>query len=189
MDERRILVFDLVCSCWLGRPPEGMRQEVIEVGFCILDMSTTGITDKKSIIIKPENSVISTFCEELTGISQSTVDKEGISFKEACRMMMDEYATHTFESVSWGKSDVHFLKEDCSFYGVPYPLGNKHSNAQKTFRKKLKMKNEMSVKGALAYLGKEFQGTQHRASDDAYNTAMILADVLCGALDRAHGPQ
>lgn len=186
MDEKRILVFDLELSCWLGKPPEGMRSDIIEIGFCILDMSTTGITDRNSLIIKPANSNISDFCAGLTGISQKMVDRDGIPLKEACDILRG-YAERTNLSAAWGKVDSKALKKDCLHYEVEYPLKSKHSNAQHTFKTKLGRKDETSVKKALVHLGRKFDGRQHRAVDDAYNTALILSDILCGALDKHHG--
>lgn len=183
----RILVFDLECACWLGRPPHGLRADIIEIGLCVLDMSTTGITDRKSILIKPANAVISSFCTELTGITQEMLDGDGVTFKEAMAMMKESIGTVT-SSASWGKFDAYALRSDCVYYGVEFPL-SKHLNAQKTFKSKLKHKNETSVAGALAHFGRTFDGRQHRAGDDAYNTALILSEILCGALDRCHGPQ
>lgn len=184
----RILVFDLELSCWLGRPPEGMRSDIIEIGFCVLDMNTTGITDRNSLIIKPANSNISKFCAGLTGITQEMVDQDGITLKEACAILSG-HAKHTSLSAAWGKFDPRSLKKDCHHYGVEYPLTSDHSNAQKTFRTKLGRKDETSVRKALAHLGRQFDGRQHRAVDDAYNTAVILSDILCGALEQPHGPQ
>jgi len=42
----KALVIDLECSCWRGHPPEGQRQEIIEIGICMLDFNTREIQQK-----------------------------------------------------------------------------------------------------------------------------------------------
>lgn len=184
MDEK-ILVFDLECACWMGSPPGGMRADIIEIGLCVLDMSITGVTERKSIMIKPANAVIGAFCTELTGITQEMVDSDGVSFKEAIAIMK-EHMQGTTSSAAWGKFDARALRMDCAHYGVEYPL-IKHSNAQGVFKNKMGLKQETSVVKALEHFGKAFDGRQHRAMDDAYNTAIILSEILCGALEKRHG--
>lgn len=183
----KILVFDLECACWMGPPPNGMRADIIEIGLCVLDMSITGVTERQSIMIKPANAIISDFCKELTGITQEMVDSDGVSFKEAIAIMK-EHMCGTTSSAAWGKFDARAMRVDCVHYGVEYPL-TKHFNAQGIFKTKMGLKQDTSVVNALEHFGKAFDGRQHRAMDDAFNTALILSEILCGALEKRHGPQ
>lgn len=80
----KILVVDIEATCWDGPNPAGMENDIIEVGICLLDIHTGEITNNRGIIVKPERSVVSPFCTQLTTITPEMVDEEGISFKEAC---------------------------------------------------------------------------------------------------------
>jgi inhibitor of KinA sporulation pathway (predicted exonuclease) len=82
----KILVVDLEATCWNGPIPEGMVNEIIEIGVCLLDVNTGEITDNRGIIVKPEHSVVSEFCTELTTITPELVEKEGISLQDAFRI-------------------------------------------------------------------------------------------------------
>lgn len=42
------------------------------------------------IIVRPEQSTVSAFCTELTGLTQAEVDA-GVSFAEACRTVATEH--------------------------------------------------------------------------------------------------
>lgn len=187
MDDSRILVFDLECTCWKGRPPVGMRQEIIEIGCCIFDRNTDRILQKKSMIVRPSSSTISDFCTKLTTITQAMVDKEGMDLKEACDVLINEYGSKGIVSASWGMFDSNHLKKDCKHAGIPFPLSGKHINLQRRFLNISKVKYEMSVENALRSIGKEFDGVKHRAVNDAYNTAILLPHILSTATMSANG--
>ena len=40
----KLLIVDLEATCWRGRPPKGMRQEIIEIGIVALDLNTKEIS-------------------------------------------------------------------------------------------------------------------------------------------------
>ncbi len=59
---KEIIVVDIEATCWKGKPPIGMKSEIIEVGVCTLNTQTGEILNNKGILVKPENSEISKFC-------------------------------------------------------------------------------------------------------------------------------
>jgi len=81
------LVIDLEATCWRGRPPEGMYNEIIEIGITGVDYRTKEIKFKDTIVVKPKFSDISEFCTELTSIDQELIDKEGVDFEEALSLI------------------------------------------------------------------------------------------------------
>lgn len=83
----KILVVDIEATCWNGPNPPGMKNDIIEIGICLLDIHTGDITDNRGIIVKPERSEVSEFCTELTTITPEMVTEQGISFKEACAIL------------------------------------------------------------------------------------------------------
>ena len=84
----QIIVVDIECTCWEGDPPDGQENEIIEIGVCRLRPDTGERFGKRSILVKPERSVVSPFCTELTSLTQEQVDT-GISFTEACAYLVE----------------------------------------------------------------------------------------------------
>jgi len=176
--ENKLLIIDLECTCWRGRPPKGMRQEIIEIGVVSLNLDSGEIEDEKGIIVKPTNSKISWFCTELTSIDNNLIRKEGIHFNEACQILIENYNSKNLPWASWDSFDKkHFLK-DCKHKKIDYPLSDNHINLQPLFTKFTKEKQHFGVKNALNYLDLDFEGFQHRGVDDAYNTARIAREML-----------
>ena len=75
-----LLIVDLEATCWeMQRAPNGDSQsihnmEIIEVG-CALATRKGNLLDAHSFLVRPtRNPVLSDFCMELTGITQSMVD-------------------------------------------------------------------------------------------------------------------
>jgi inhibitor of KinA sporulation pathway (predicted exonuclease) len=174
----KALVIDLECSCWRGHPPEGQRQEIIEIGICTLDFNTGAISDKKGILIKNHESEISKFCTKLTSITQELIDEEGVEFSEACRMLREEYKSEKRIWFSWGNFDRTMFVKDCKHRGEEYPLNDYHFNAKTLYGFKHKMKNEPGVQRALAHAGMTFEGHHHRGIDDAINIARLVETIF-----------
>lgn len=177
MADSKILVFDLECTCWMGHPPEGMRQEIIEIGCCLLDVNTWAISQRRSIIVRPSSSTISEFCTRFTSLTQEVVDK-GVSLRDACDILVEEYGSTSAMSSAWGRFDAKQLNKDCRHSNLPSPLSGRHINAQRRFAAHSGIKQEMSVTNALNHINKQFDGMKHRAVDDAYNTAVLLSHIM-----------
>src|SRR6266545_4716514 len=77
----QIVVVDLEATCWEGDPPPGQVQEVIEIGVCVLDITSLQRSQKCSILVRPERSTVSEFCTRLTTLTQAQVD-QGVAFAE-----------------------------------------------------------------------------------------------------------
>lgn len=174
----KILIVDLECSCWRGHPPKGQRQEIIEIGICMLDVETREITNKQGILIKNHESEISEFCTKLTSITQEMIDEKGVEFEEACEILKQYYNSSKRVWFSWGNFDKTQLLKDCRHRKVPYPMSDYHFNAKTLYGLKYKMKKEPGVQSALKHAGLEFEGTHHRGVDDAVNIARLLRLVL-----------
>lgn len=171
------LVVDLEACCWMGNPPEGQYKEIIEIGIACVDYFTKEIIDSRSIIVKPEFSEISAFCTELTTITPELIEKEGVSFKKACKILVDEYQSDKRMWFSWGDYDRTAFEKECALKKVKYPFGKTHFNLKEWYAFKNGKKMAPSVSNALKELGLEFDGVPHRGIDDAINTAKILKSL------------
>jgi inhibitor of KinA sporulation pathway (predicted exonuclease) len=174
----KIVVVDVEATCWTDKVPEGMMNEIIEIGICLLDVNTGEITDNRGILVKPERSHISPFCTELTTITPEMVEKEGISFKEACSTLKKEFETQSRAWASFGAYDLKQFQRQCEATGVGFPFGPSHINVKTLFALKMKLTHEQGMAGALGILGEELEGTHHRGIDDAKNIAKVLRRIL-----------
>lgn len=174
----KIVVVDLEATCWKGYPPKGQKPQIIEVGVCLLDIKTHEISKKRGILVKPSKSRVSEFCTELTTITQDMLDEEGVTLKEACSILFNEYNTSKRVWASFGDYDRRMFEKDCKDHGIKYPFGKKHINVKILFALKEKLSRETGMAKSLSHLEIPLEGTHHRGVDDAYNTAKILASCL-----------
>ena len=174
----KIVVIDIEATCWEGSAPQGMSSDIIEFGVCLLDVNTGDISDNRGILVKPERSEISPFCTELTTITKELVEKEGISFKEACTILKKEYLTQSRAWASFGAYDFKQIQRQCQEMNIGYPLGPSHINVKTLYALKRKLPFEQGMAGALALLDIPLEGVHHRGVDDAKNIAKILHWIL-----------
>ncbi len=172
-----IIVIDVEATCWKGSPPSGQEMEIIEIGICPLEVATGKRLSKRSILVKPEKSTVSDYCTELTTLTQDQVNA-GITLREACAILEKEYLTKQRAWASWGDYDLYQFTTECLSKKVSYPFGEKHSNIKSLFATKQELKKEVELEEALQILGYQFEGTYHRAVDDAYNIALTFSTLL-----------
>ncbi|QXP80493.1 MULTISPECIES: 3'-5' exonuclease [Winogradskyella] len=171
---KNIIIIDLEATCWNGKIPAGQVNEIIEVGICVLDTSTGLISKNEGILIKPTRSEVSPFCTELTTITQELLDSEGITFKDACAKLRDDYDAHQYTWASYGAYDLNMMKKQCKIRGVEYPLSQNHINVKTLFFEVKGLNRKVGMNGALDILEIPLEGTHHRGIDDAKNIAKIL---------------
>ncbi|MHA7058690.1 exonuclease domain-containing protein [Aquimarina sp. M1] len=169
-----IIIIDLEATCWNGSIPEGQVNEIIEIGICLLNTETGKISKNDGILIRPERSEVSTFCTELTTITQDLLNQEGVSFTEACKILRTDYHGHQHTWASYGQYDLNMMKSQCGFREIEYPLSQNHINVKELFNKTKGLRKKVGMKGALCILDIPLEGTHHRGVDDAKNIAKIL---------------
>lgn len=173
-DRDIILVIDLEATCWEGSAPEGMYNEIIEIGISGVNSKTRNIEFKDSIIVKPENSEISEFCTNLTTLTQEFVDKNGVTLQEAFNILESRYRSRSRVWSSWGEYDKNQISKECELKGLKNPMHRVHFNLKTLFCVMYALSKEVGVAKALDRMGMKFEGTHHRGDDDAYNIARIL---------------
>lgn len=173
-----ILVVDIEATCWDTTNPEGMENDIIEIGICLLNIQTGEISENHGILVKPERSEISSFCTDLTTITPEMIADQGISFKEACQVLKNKYSSQSRAWASFGAYDMKQFQRQCTAMNIGYPFGPSHINVKTLFALKKKTDHEQGMAGALALLDIPLQGTHHRGVDDANNIAKILRWIL-----------
>ncbi|HEV3165398.1 MAG TPA: 3'-5' exonuclease [Isosphaeraceae bacterium] len=176
----RILVIDLESTAWEGSPPAGEESEIIEVGLCLLEVSSCERVDRQSWLVRPERSRVSEFCTRLTTLTQEQVDG-GISFADVCSILRTQYRSRDRLWASYGDYDRRQFERQCGAFGVGYPFGPTHLNVKNLFAVARALPHEVGMAEALAMLGLPLEGTHHRGGDDAWNIARILGILIQGA--------
>lgn len=194
-----LIVIDFESTCWENdklRP-----QEIIEFPAVLLNTHTGELEDEFHFYVQPsEFPVLSSFCQQLTGISQDTVD-EGIPLS----MCLRKFATWLGKlrdnkgivcgndkatSISKGQSEAAFVTWSdwdlgvCLLYEtkrkqITLPAAfNNWIDLRATYRKFYSRRPE-GLNGALKELGIEFEGREHSGLDDAKNTARLAWRMIC----------
>lgn len=120
---------DVEATCWQGEPPPGQESEIIEVGVCLLDTRTGERLEKESILVRPRLSSVSSFCTQLTGLTQERVET-GIPFGEACAHMCDRFRTKERVWASYGDYDRRMFELQCKREEAKYPFSAGHINVK-----------------------------------------------------------
>ena len=174
-----LIVVDIEATCWdTPQPPPNQRREIIEIGICLLDLSSFELSDTRSILVRPSHSTISEFCTNLTTLSAEMLDTEGILFDEACQMMVDDFQSDQRLWGSWGSFDRRIFQEQCAFSNVTYPFSDKYVNIKTLYSKLYNNRQPIGMRGALDQLELKLTGTHHRGVDDAVNITRILRLIL-----------
>jgi len=182
MRDETILVVDLEATCWEDQTtPAGDAQsvnnmEIIEVG-CALATRKGGLLDVRSFLVRPiRNPELSSFCSELTGITQSMVDAAP-TFPEAIAAMDDWQGDlpDDFIWCSWGNYDRLHLEAQSLLDGAqPAILARPHLNLKRIWRRTTGHKRKNGLASALAFHNLAFEGSHHRGVDDARNIVRLL---------------
>jgi inhibitor of KinA sporulation pathway (predicted exonuclease) len=176
----QILVIDVESTCWEGEPPPGSESEIIEIGLCTLDVGRGKRLEKTSILVRPECSSISPYCTALTTLTQQDVEG-GLPLHEACTHLQERYGSKQRLWASYGDYDRRQFKRNCATQGIDYPFGSGHINVKSLFAVVRGISHEVSLAKAMKMQGWPLEGTYHRGSDDAWNIARILWDILLRA--------
>ena len=175
----KFLVIDFEFTCWRGRPPKGMSQEILDIGISEVDIIKKKVIKTNRILVKPQNSNVSKFCTKLTSITQEQVDEFGITLIEAIEKMESMYDLINTPWGSWGSFDKAQILNECKAKSLNFPFSEEYKDLQKHFSKFIKSSNRIySVENALKKLKLEFEGEPHRADCDAFNTAIIYTHTI-----------
>ena len=172
----QILVVDIESTCW-KEPQKDDHSEIIEIGISPIDTKSGNVLVSRSIIVKPEHSKVSEFCTRLTTLTQEDVDS-GISFKDACDILVKEYHSKKYMWASFGHYDRDQFGIQCKRENIEYPFSKGHINIKLLFALKYSLRKDVGMEKALKLLNMPLVGTHHRGVDDSRNVANILLNVL-----------
>ena len=152
-----------------------MTQEIIEIGAFRLNRYGE-VEGEFNCFVRPVlNPYLSPFCQELTSIRQSDVDRARTfpgameSFQDWALIFEEEYLL-----CSWGNFDKIMLIQDCRLHGVEDDWVEPHINIKRQYQEIRGLRRPRGLKSSVKAEGFEFTGTHHRAIDDAANLAKIF---------------
>lgn len=172
----QIIVIDIESTCW-EEPQTDEINEIIEIGISPINTKTGDVLDTRDIIVKPQHSKVSEFCTRLTTLTQEYVDS-GVSLKDACEILVNEYNSKKYIWASYGFYDKHQFEAQCKRENIEYPFIKAHINVKLLFALKYSLKRQVGMAKALQLLGLPLIGTHHRGGDDSRNIAKILSKIL-----------
>lgn len=174
-----LVIVDLEATCDTDQRISRTAMEIIEIGAVRVDLSIMEIVDRFQSYVRPTITPrLTTFCTELTGITQTQVDAAPW-FPEACA----RYSAWLAEArglmtwASWGNYDKGQFERDCARTGRADPHeALRHLNLKTAFAKALDVRS-CGLGSAYKLLKQEMIGRHHSGLDDAVNIARLLALV------------
>lgn len=173
------IVFDLEATCESRDIDKNYDKEIIEIGA--VKIRGKEIVDEFSIIIKPkDNPTVTDYCLNLTGITQDDVNN-GVSFKEGSKKFIDwsKKDNDNVLYIAWSDFDRWQFNKDCKRNNIDFKL-RKYMDLREFYKKKkgITSKKTISLRKTLNKEDINFEGRQHRALDDAKNTAKLYLKIL-----------
>ncbi|AEY66788.1 3'-5' exonuclease [Clostridium sp. BNL1100] len=176
-----MLIFvDFEATCWdKNEKYKRPHAEIIEIGAVATGQNLKEI-GKFSAVIRPEiEPVLSDYCKELTGLSQSDVEN-GIDFNRAIDLfyqwIIQYQTTQSPILYTWGNYDTFLLKRSLrrhrtknkDFLNIIHKEGL--IDLQEQFMKFTALpSSSCNLVKALQIIRKNYHGTIHRSVDDAAN--------------------
>ncbi len=171
---------NLTCLDLEFNQPSG---KIIQIGAVVGDTNTGEVTHRLRVYVNPDEPV-APYITELTGITQTQIDKEGVSLHDAYLQLKEfhlKYSTF-INPVTWGGGDSQAVYDrlDQSDKDT-WCFGRRWIDA-KTIHVTRQISEGRVLSGGLstsmkAY-GLKFQGRKHDAQDDAENTFRIYMAML-----------
>ncbi len=153
------------------------KHEIIEIGAVKLDKNCNRI-DTFSTFVKPQFSILTPHCAELTGISFNALCNAP-SFEEAFSAFEEWLGDEDYKIYTWSNNDKTQFKKECHMKHLDERFSNiinRHwTDLQKLFIRFSGIKQCMQLEKALNSLDIKIEGKLHRAVDDAINTSSILS--------------
>jgi inhibitor of KinA sporulation pathway (predicted exonuclease) len=155
--------------------------EIIEIGATLVDRKGRELDSFQRFVRPLRRPLLTPFCRELTHITQANVDgaeplgEVWPSFER----WLDQHQARLEGWASWGDYDRKQLVQEWQRLQLDSALSQvPHMNLKQRFAKARRLERPLGLNGALQLAGMQFIGQQHRALEDARNTARLLPLVF-----------
>lgn len=170
------LVIDLEATTDEGGWPVS-EMEIIEIGASLVTLDGREVDHFQRFVRPLRRPCLTPFCKQLTHISQANINSAA-PFPEvwpAFERWLGHYQAHLKGWASWGDYDRQQLLLEWQQHQLESLLSQvPHVNLKQRFAKARKLQRPLGLNGALQLAGLQFSGQQHRALEDARNTARLL---------------
>ncbi|MDF3937228.1 exonuclease domain-containing protein [Pseudomonas citronellolis] len=175
------LVIDLEATTEEGGwPVEEM--EIIEIGASLVAAADGRELDHFQRFVRPQRRpLLTSFCRELTHISQADVDAAAplSAVWPQFERWLAQHSPRLAGWASWGDYDRRQLEQEWRHQRIHSQLSQvPHLNLKQRFAEARQLKRPVGLNTALQLAGLHFHGQQHRALEDARNTARLLPLAL-----------
>ncbi|KAG8831586.1 hypothetical protein FRC17_002902 [Serendipita sp. 399] len=187
--ESELLVVDLEATCWENKSdrPPGQFNEIIEIGWALVNLETKETTRTGTVLVKPVRSTISAFCTQLTTITAELLEEEGVTLEEAFDTLVNDLKSNTYSWGSWGDYDRNMIQQQCRIFNLKSPFSTTHYNVKNLFKEVYPDLGGYGMAGVWKKVmrGRRLEGTHHRGGDDAKNISSLLLQALAEKEKRA----
>lgn len=160
---------------------EIVRSEIIEIGAVKLDEQYQQV-GRYSCYVRPEYGEIARNITLLTGITQADV-QDAPPLSQALEDFLGWIGPGKVRVYSWSDSDRSQLLRECTLKGLypdrlPAPF-RRWMDFQRVYTRLMGLSrhSNLSLRNAMGAVDQDFSGDQHRAVDDAENSASLLTLV------------
>ena len=172
------IVLDLEATCWQGNNMN-RTPEIIELAAYSVNGYRDWI-DRFQRFIKPTaHPRLSHYCLELTGITQDQINKSK-RFDKVFPDFQEWLEAHDQPQLicTWGSKDLSMIRDECRTHDIDDSFIPKSINLKAQYASIQRLSREVGLQKALEYSSLEFEGSPHRAVDDAFNTAKLFLQYL-----------
>lgn len=170
------LVIDLEATTEEGGwPLEEM--EIIEIGASLVDSHGRELDHFQRFVCPKRRPLLTHFCRQLTHIQQAQIDgaERFAVVWSSFEQWLAPHQPRLAGWLSWGDYDRRQIHQECRLHGLQTDFMQlPHHNLKQRFAEARQLKRAVGLNMALQLAGLQFQGTQHRALEDARNTARLL---------------
>lgn len=173
-----MIVFDLEWTTWEGAwqrkwSGPGEHREIVQIGAVRVAADFTEMASLNLLVRPRLNSILSDYFIDLTGISQSDLDQNGVDIAEALARF--EHFCGDEPEVCSNGPDHLVIEENCQMFGLPVPLQGRwcdvHSKLCALTGREHIVSSDLN---AVLDLGHD-DARAHDALDDARAVARALA--------------
>jgi inhibitor of KinA sporulation pathway (predicted exonuclease) len=122
---------------------------------------------------------LSTYCTDLTNITQEQVSKAR-TFGHVFPLFEDWFYARESPHLlcTWGGKDMEMISAECARHDLDHLFLPDCINLKTQYARMHRLPKEVGLMKALEYSDIEFEGSHHRALDDAFNTTKLFLQLL-----------
>ncbi|SEN08169.1 Inhibitor of the KinA pathway to sporulation, predicted exonuclease [Pseudomonas sp. ok272] len=174
------LVIDLEATTDEGGWPV-TEMEIIEIGATLVNRAGRELDHFQRFVRPLRRPLLTPFCRTLTRITQANIDTAQPLSEvwPVFERWLGQHQARLEGWASWGDYDRKQLLQEWQRLNLDSLLGQvPHMNLKQRFAKARRLERPLGLNGALQLAGLQFSGQQHRALEDARNTARLLPLIL-----------